>query len=114
MIWDRPNSAGHKPRWRPTYGVAAVIKDTFLGYAGPLDVWLDPNDPDVVTIVAVGPNSSRVGGGGRGHNFDAFRVEGGMLVRDEIEDLHIGLDDMCLIYQLCVENNIFVRENPNG
>jgi hypothetical protein len=112
MMWDRPNSAGHKPRWRPTYGVDAARKDAFLGYAGPFDVWLDTTEPSEPVILVIGPGSARVRD--NGHNFDAFRVEGDMLMRDEMEDLHIGLDDMCLIYQLCMENNVFVREDPNG
>ena len=112
MRWDRPNSAGLKPRWRPTYGVSTARKDAFLGYAGPFDVWFDTTEPDTDAILVIGPSSARLRDGG--HNFDAFRVEGGTLVRDEIQDLHIGLDIMCLIYQLCEENGVFVREDTNG
>lgn len=112
MRWDRPNSAGLKPRWRPTYGVSTARKDTFLGYAGPFDVWFDTTEPGTDAILVIGPSSARIRDSG--HNFDTFRVFGDLLERDDAQDLHIGLDDMCLIYQLCTENNIFVREDPNG
>lgn len=100
------------PRWRPSYGVEAALKDAFLGYVGPFDVWFDDEGDGDHSLVVVGPSKTKIVEEG-GHNFDTFRVFGDMLERDDQEDLHIGLDIMCLIYQLCVENNI-VREDPNG
>ena len=113
MTWKKSNKGGLRPRWEPTYGVEAVLKDAFLGYVGPFDVWFDDEgDGDHSLVVVVGPSKTKIVEGG-GHNFDTFRVFGDMLERDDQEDLHIDPYHMCLIYQLCVENNI-VREDPNG
>jgi hypothetical protein len=113
MRWDRPNDAGLRPRWKPSYWNSGSEEDSFLGHAGPFDVWLDERAiHEGLLIAVVGPDSTKTAEGG--HNFDTFRVFGGLLNRDDQEDLHIDPYHMCLIYQLCVENNIFVREDPNG
>lgn len=85
--------------------------DIFLGYAGPFDVWLDPegNAGDVAVIV-VGPDSAKING--VPYNYDAFELMGGQLVRDGDQDLHIDLHSQCLIYQLCEEYDLF-KEKGN-
>lgn len=111
--WGKPNKAGLHPRWAPSYGVPATENDEFLGYAGPFDVWFDNNlssfhDGPVIVVVC---DESTKGGT---YNFDTFRVLGENLEPVEPQDLNIDPYHMCLIYQLCVDNNIFVREDPNG
>jgi len=91
----------------------SVERDKFLGYVGPFDVWFDRRgDGDYPLISIVGPAETKVKEGG--HNFDTFFVVEDTLERDPNEDLHIGLEDMCLIYQLCVENEIFARRWPSN
>lgn len=110
--WKKPSKDGLLPRWKPSYG-GRVEADVFLGYAGPFDVWFDGmGDGDHSVVAVVGPSKTKIVEGG-GYNFDTFYVVENNLVRDSQEDLHIGLEDMCLIYQRCVENNI-VREDPNA
>lgn len=113
MTWKKPSKDGLLPRWKPSYGVEAVLKYAFLSYAGLFDVWFDDEgDGDRPLVSVVGPSKTKIVEGG-GNNFDTFFVVENNLVRGSQEDLHIDPYHMCLIYQLCVENNI-VREDPNG
>lgn len=110
----KANKEGLQYRWRPTYGRSAIEQDDFLGYAGPFDVWYGPQGVQYQApgITIVGPDSTKINRGG--HNFDAYELDTGGLVIDGVQDLNIDPYHMCLIYQLCEENNVFVREDTNG
>jgi len=85
--------------------------DTFLGYAGPFDVWLESEGDDGdAAVIVVGPDSAKIDN--TPYNYDAFYLRGGQLVREGNEDLHIDLHSQCLIYQLCEEHDLFT-ENGN-
>lgn len=109
----KKNKQGLKNRWEPSYHPYDGDEDEFLGYAGELDVWLDCTTEKRPLIAVVGPDSRKINEGSM-HNFDTFRVEDGNLnAGGGASDLHIDVHDMCLIYALCVENDVFNRENPN-
>lgn len=110
----KANKDGLQYRWSPTYGREAMQHDEFLGYAGRFDVWYSPlgDHYTVPGLTIVGPDSTKIKYGG--HNFDTYEFDTGGLVLDGAQDLNIDPYHMCLIYQLCEENNLFVREDPNG
>lgn len=76
-------------------------------------MWLDQRgDGEYPIIALVGPDEAKITEGG--HNFDTFFVVEDTLERCDVQDLHIGLEDMCLIYQMCMENEIFARRWPSN
>lgn len=109
----KKNKKGLKPRWEPSYSAYDGDEDEFLGYAGELDVWLNMTTGKGPVIAVVGPDSRKINAHSM-HNFDTFNVEDGNLTtREDMNDLHIDVHDMCLIYAVCVENDVFNREHPN-
>lgn len=109
--WQKPSRDGLLPRWEPSYGPAALEGDIFLGYAGPFDIWFDPDGNDgEPALLVVGPDSAKIDNAP--YNYDTFYLMGGQLERDGTEDLHIDLHSLCLIYQLCEEHELF-KENAN-
>ena len=99
----------YKPRYRPTYTPEGGRTDKFLGYANDLDVWHDPISSE---IFIVGPESRLIRPDSP-CNFDAFNiVDGNIIGRSVVEDIHIDVHDMCLIYALCVKHGL-LKENTN-
>jgi hypothetical protein len=78
------------PRWPLATLVFVQHKLRFLGRAGPLDIWLDPNDPSVPFLVV---RSVREGN----WSPDAELV----IMRAKDERVHLTLHDTCMIHTLC-------------
>jgi hypothetical protein len=82
------------PRWPLATLVFVQHKLRFLGRAGPLDIWLDPNDPSVPFLVV---RSVREGN----WSPDAELV----IMRAKDERVHLTLHDTCMIHTLCAPHN---------
>jgi hypothetical protein len=98
-----PLTARYTPSWVPADNGS---EEEFLGYVGELDVYYQDHRSESVggheVAYIVGP-SSRMIKRGSPHNFDPYKIENGALeLHDDADsrDVHIELEEMCLLYQL--------------
>ena len=98
-----------EPRYQPIWAFNGAEK--FLGYAGDLDVWSEQNwDRSRRYVYLVGPEHRCLPDPEdmHAHNYDSYLVMDGTLVMDhEHQEVHVELAEMCEVYALCAEHNIF-------
>lgn len=81
------------PRWNAS---TAFAKLHFIGRVGPLDLWLDADDPSIPFLIVYGPTHSQINWAS-----DQERI----IQRCQRERLHLTLHDECIIHQLCATHN---------
>ena len=86
------------PRWPVNSGLLVSDHITFLGRAGPIDIWLDPDD-DAVPFLVV--RSLRDGIRDGNWSGNAERI----IQRAHDQRVHLTLHDECIIHQLCAPHN---------
>ena len=92
------------PRWEAFINMVSRYQHLrFLGRAGPLDIWLDPNDPSVPFL------SVRSFTAGSWANHAEW-----VILRAKDEHVHLTLHDECMIHTLCAPHNATTQPNPNG
>lgn len=108
------------PRHTPSWKTWAVSQDeVFIGYANDLDIYYEDQTENTGDgneyIFVVGPDDRKLRANS-GYNFDSYVIEDGKIVMDDQHDhdIHVGLDEMCLIYQLAVERGYIKAEEDNG
>ena len=103
----------HKPSWK-TWDTSQ--DEVFIGYVNDLDIYYEDQKLDEGNeyIFVVGPDDRKLHASQ--YNFDSYVIEGNGLVGDDQTniDIHVGLDEMCLIYQLAVERGLIIAEEDNG
>ena len=100
-----------EPRHKPNY--TRSNNEEFLGYAGELDVWLEPyRDRDGYLVLLIGPQERLPNHPDRHYNFDGYDVtEDGQLEMDVgPRDVHVELHEMCEVYRLCAARGILEVE----
>jgi hypothetical protein len=87
-----------------------------IGYVNDLDIYYEDQTEDggFEYIFIVGPKDRKLRA--TDYNFDSFIIEGNRLMMDDQtdSDIHVGLDEMCLIYQLAVERGYIKAEEEGG
>jgi hypothetical protein len=82
-----------EPRW--AFGrMGLPYKMRFLGRAGPLDIWLDPNYPSVPFLTMVADGDGRWG----------LSLER-LIEQSKDRGIHLTLHDTCMIHTLCAPHN---------
>ena len=82
------------PRWPLAKLVFIQNELRFLGRAGPLDIWLDPDDGAVPFLVVRSVRDVS-------WSNDAEWV----ILRAKNDRVHLTLHDACIIHQLCAPHN---------
>lgn len=108
-----PLTARYTPTWIAHIGEPP--HEEFIGHVGELDVYYQDHRIEGGSEVAyiVGPPSRMIKRGSP-HNFDPYRIEDGALeLHDDIDsqDVHIELEEMCLLYQLIEAKGLFNNED---
>ena len=103
----------YTPSWVPADNGSG---EAFLGRVGALDIYYQDHRSENVggheVAYIVGP-SSRMIKRGSPHNFDPYKIEDGAIeLHDDLDsqDVHIELDEMCLIYQLLEARGLLNKE----
>lgn len=94
MTDNADSGADTGPRWEEPFTSSGNI--LFFGRAGPLDLWVDPDDPSMPFLIIYGPEVSQC---------NWARTPGSIIQRCERESVHLTLHDECIIHQLCASHN---------
>jgi hypothetical protein len=108
-----PLTARYTPSWIPA---DVEGQEEFLGHVGALDIYYQDHRSENLggheVAYIVGP-PSRLLRRGSPHNFDPYKIENGAIeLHDDADsrDVHIELDEMCLLYQLLEAKGLLNKE----
>lgn len=108
------------PRHTPSWKAWNVSQDeVFIGYANDFDIYYEDQTENTGDgseyIFVVGPDDRKLRPLTE-YNFDSFVIKGNRRIMDDEtdHDIHVGLDEMCLIYQLAVERGLIIAEEEDG
>ena len=103
---DNAETVADGPRWKPSLHEVQADRIQFIGRAGPIDLWVDPEDPFTPYLAMLGKETKLTRGPVGIWCTTAERV----VMRAKEHPVHLTLHDECRIYQLCATHNT----NHNG
>jgi hypothetical protein len=107
-VTQEPNSPTHNaetvaegPRWKPSLHEVQADRIQFIGRAGPIDLWMDPDDPFAAYLAMMGKETKLV----RAPIGIWCRCAERIVMRAKEHSVHLTLHDECIIHQLCATHN---------